>query len=129
MPSQKRKFGDIGEKEAEEFLVKSGYKILDRNYRVKNIGEIDLVAEKNNKLIFIEVKTRDAKHETSFPIGFSINEKKKRNLKRICQIYLIGRGISPNKNWQVDAVFVLVDLKMNSHSIEHLENILWEEYY
>ena len=129
MPSQKRKFGDIGEKEAEEFLVKSGYKILDRNYRVKNIGEIDLIAEKSNKLIFIEVKTRDAKHETSFPIGFSINEKKKRNLKRICQIYLIGRGISPNKNWQVDAVFVLVDLKMNSHSIEHLENILWEEYY
>ena len=129
MPSQKRKFGDVGEKEAEEFLIKNGYKILDRNYRVKNLGEIDLVAEKDNKLTFIEVKTRDVKHETSFPIGFSINEKKRRNLKRICQIYLIGKGVSPNKNWQVDAVFVLVDLKRNSHSIEHLENILWEEYY
>ena len=129
MLSLKRKFGDAGEKEAEDFLVKSDYKILDRNYRVKNLGEIDLIAEKNNKLIFIEVKTRDAKHETNYPIGYSINEKKRRNLKRICQIYLADKRISPSKNWQVDAIFVLVNFKDDSHSIQHLENILWEAYY
>lgn len=129
MPSLKRKFGDMGEKEAEEFLIANGYKILENNFRIKNLGELDIVAEKNNKLIFFEVKTRDAKHETSFPIGFSINERKRKNLKRICQLYLIERDIPQDREWQVDAIFVLVDLESNSHRIEHLKNILWEKYY
>lgn len=129
MPSAKRKFGDIGEKEAENFLIEKGYKILDRNYRIKNIGEIDIVAERGNKLFFCEVKTRDVKHETNFPIQYSINEKKRRNLNKACQIYLADKRISPNKEWQVDAIFLNVDLIKNFHKIDHLENILWEEYY
>ena len=129
MPSLKRKFGDMGEKEAEAFLVGNGYKILERNFRIKNLGELDIVAEKNGKLIFFEVKTRDAKHESSFPIGFSINERKRKNLKRIGQLYLIERNIPQDLDWQVDAIFVLVDLERDSYRIEQLKNILWEKYY
>ncbi len=129
MPSQKRKFGDIGEKYAEEFLIKKDYRILEKNYRIKNLGEIDIVAEKNDKLIFFEVKTRDIKHETAFPIGFSINERKRRNLARICQLYLTEKRIPFQRKWQVDAIFLLVDSTNGSSSIEHLENILWERYY
>ncbi|KKT77356.1 MAG: hypothetical protein UW74_C0043G0005 [Candidatus Giovannonibacteria bacterium GW2011_GWC2_44_8] len=128
MPSQKRKFGDIGEKEAESFLIKTGYRIIDRNYRIKNLGEIDLVGERKKKLFFFEVKTRDLKHELNFPIGFSIDNKKRRNLKRICQLYLADKKLS-NKEWQVDAIFVKVDFDNKNHMIEHLENILWERYY
>ena len=128
MPSIKRQFGDIGEREAEEFLVKSGYKILDRNYRIKNIGELDLVCEKKEGLIFFEVKTRSVKHETNFPIAFSINDKKRRNLKKICQLYLINKKVSLNKKWQVDAIFVKVD-ELGKFKVEHMENILWESYY
>lgn len=119
----------MGEKEAEEFLIACGYKVLERNFRIKNLGELDIVAEKNGKLVFCEVKTRDIKHESSFPIGFSINERKKRNLKRIGQLYLIERDIQQDKEWQVDAIFVLVDFENNSHRIEHLKNVLWEKYY
>ncbi len=61
MPSQKREFGDKGEREAEAFLIDRGYKILDRNYRIKNIGELDLIGEKNGKLFFFEVKIRKTK--------------------------------------------------------------------
>lgn len=129
MPSSKRKFGDIGEHEAEEFLLKSGYRILDRNYRMKNIGEIDLIGERDGKIFFFEVKTRDVKHETNFSVEFSINPKKKRNLKRICQIFLNEKGYKPEKEWQVDAIFVKVDFVNNSHSVSQLENILWEKYY
>lgn len=128
MPSKKRKFGDIGEKKAEDHLVKNGYKIIDKNFRIKNIGEIDIIAEKNNELFFIEVKTRSIKHETNFPIVFSINDKKRRNLKKICQLYLINKRVSPNKKWQVDAIFVKVD-NMGGFKIEHMANILWESYY
>lgn len=128
MPSIKREFGDIGEQKAENFLLKNGYEIIDRNYRVKNLGEIDIIAEKNNKLIFFEVKTRSIGHETNFPIEFSINHKKKKNLKRICQIYLNDKCGFTNKEWKVDALFVKVDHN-NKFAIDHLENILWEEYY
>lgn len=129
MPSQKRKFGDIGEREAENFLINGGYQILHRNYRIKNLGEIDLVGERKGLLTFFEVKTRDLKHDLNFPIAFSINEKKRRNLKRICQLYLDDKKYPPSKKWQVDAIFVKVDLNNNYHTVEHLENILWEKYY
>jgi len=129
MPSQKRKFGDLGEREAENFLVSKGYRIVVRNYRIKNLGEIDLVGERRRKLFFFEVKTRDLKYELNFPIGFSIDNKKRRNLKRICQLYLVDKRLPLNKEWQVDAIFVKFDFINNNHLIEHLENILWERYY
>lgn len=129
MPSSRRNFGDIGEREAERFLVSGGYRILDRNYRIKNLGEIDLVGEKDNRLTFFEVKTRDIKHEETFPIETSINFKKRKNMKRICQLYLNDRKYDHNKEWQADAVFVKVDFENNFHRVEHLENILWEKYY
>ena len=129
MPSQKRKFGDIGEKEAENFLEKNGYKIIARNYRVKNLGEIDLIGEKKDKLYFFEVKTRSVKHTTDFPIEYSINDKKRRNLNRICQIYLMEKKCHPDKKWQVDAIFIKIDEISNNFVIERLENILWERYY
>lgn len=129
MPSIKRKFGDTGERFAEEFLLKRGYKLLDRNYRIKNIGEIDLVAEKNNRLTFFEVKTRNAHHAATFPIELSINEKKRRNLKKICQLYLLHKDNYEKREWQVDAILINVDFDTNLRQIDHLENILWEEYY
>ena len=49
--SEKQKIGELGENIAVKFLVKQGFFILDRNY-TKKWGEIDIVAEKNNKLIF-----------------------------------------------------------------------------
>lgn len=129
MPSSKRKFGDIGEREAKEFLIRNGYRILGKNYRIKNIGEIDIVSEKGNKIHFIEVKTRDVKYEKDYPTEFSINTKKRRNLKRICQIYMLKHGYLAEKEWQVDAIFVKVNFANNNHIIEYLQNILWEKYY
>lgn len=127
MPSKKRQFGDIGEKEAENYLTNKGYDIIERNYRIKNLGEIDLVGEKNDKLYFFEVKTRNVKHETDFPIQLSINEKKRKNLRRICELYLIDKN-SQNREWQVDGVFINVGYN-GEYNIDHLENMLWERYY
>ncbi|MDO8637994.1 MAG: YraN family protein [Candidatus Daviesbacteria bacterium] len=49
--------GNQGEYLACEYLKKRGYKILERNYRIRG-GEIDIVAMDKNFLVFIEVKTR-----------------------------------------------------------------------
>ena len=54
--SKTQQTGEIGENIAVKFLVKHGYSILERNY-TKKWGEIDVIAEKEGKLYFIEVKS------------------------------------------------------------------------
>ena len=53
----KKFLGRAGEVKAGEYLKKKGYKILKTNYKT-HIGEIDLIAEDNGTVVFIEVKTR-----------------------------------------------------------------------
>ncbi|MFL5653068.1 MAG: YraN family protein, partial [Ktedonobacteraceae bacterium] len=49
--------GRTGERLAAEELARRGYRILEQNFRCSH-GEIDLVAEDEHDLIFVEVKTR-----------------------------------------------------------------------
>lgn len=53
----RKMLGREGEDRAARFLIKRGYKILERNYSTK-AGEIDLIALHQGEVIFIEVKTR-----------------------------------------------------------------------
>ena len=48
--------GNDGEKRAADFLIQNGYKIIDRKWRTKS-GEIDIIAMKDEVLVFVEVKT------------------------------------------------------------------------
>lgn len=52
-----KSFGISGESMAAEYLESKGYKLRERNYR-KPIGEIDLIVEKEELIIFVEVKSR-----------------------------------------------------------------------
>ncbi|MBQ3415155.1 MAG: YraN family protein [Clostridia bacterium] len=51
------KIGKYGEDVAIRYLLKNNYKILERNFRCKQ-GEIDIIANDKNEMVFIEVKTR-----------------------------------------------------------------------
>lgn len=57
MLTLKRIFGNKGEDAATTHLLKNGYTIIARNYSC-TMGEVDIIAAKNNILFFIEVKTR-----------------------------------------------------------------------
>lgn len=52
-----REIGYIGEQAVAEFLVSNGYTILERNFTIRG-GEIDIIAFKDGRLVFVEVKTR-----------------------------------------------------------------------
>jgi putative endonuclease len=66
--TSKMQTGQEGERKAAEYLISKGYKILERNYRHKR-AEIDLIAEKDGWLIFVEVKTRSSSY-FGFPEEF-----------------------------------------------------------
>lgn len=61
----KTKFGKYGEDLAARFLEKHGYKIIERNFRIRG-GEIDIVALEKNTLVIVEVKTRTS-HRFGLP--------------------------------------------------------------
>jgi len=67
--SEKRRLGNLGEDIAEMFLVKSGYKIIGRNY-LKKWGELDIIAKHNNEIVFCEVKSKVTRENS---IGNNIN--------------------------------------------------------
>lgn len=57
LPPDRHRIGQRGETLAAGFLQKQGYRILERNFRVKG-GEIDIIAQEKNTLVFVEVKAR-----------------------------------------------------------------------
>lgn len=77
--------GEEGEKEATSYLIKQGYKIICKNFRC-NQGEIDIVAENTEYLVFIEVKTR-----TSFKYGEAkeaVDKRKQKHIYEAAKYYL-----------------------------------------
>ncbi|HWE25293.1 MAG TPA: YraN family protein [Myxococcales bacterium] len=57
MSTQRQRLGDLGEQAAEKLLAASGYRIVARKHRCPR-GEVDLVAERGELLVFVEVRTR-----------------------------------------------------------------------
>ena len=73
-------FGGRGERAAERFLRRKGYRILGRNVRLA-VGEIDLIAEENGVIVFVEVKTRRGE-AAGHPVE-AVDEEKQRRLTRL----------------------------------------------
>lgn len=128
--SETQKTGEIGENIAVKFLVKHGYSILDRNY-TKKWGEIDIVAEKANKIYFIEVKSvaretlNGVLHETSLgrPED-NMHPWKLKRLSRTIQTYLLSKKIGEEKEWQVDLLVVFLDLKNKKARVKMVKDII-----
>jgi len=62
--TEKQKKGAWGEEKAASFLKQKGYEIVERNFKIHKVGEVDVIAYHNEHyfgktLCFIEVKTRD----------------------------------------------------------------------
>ena len=111
--------GKIGEDLAAKFLEEKGYNIIERNYRFGH-GELDIIAEKNNMLIFIEVKTK--KHgDFGDPINW-IKRGKQLQMGRIARGYLYERNIT-DRDCRFDVV--LVTWQDGLWKIDHLENAFW----
>lgn len=110
--------GQIGERVAQEYLKKRGYKILERNYK-KPWGEIDIIGQKDKKIIFFEVKT--LKKGEILPEE-KITFQKRKNILKMVQFYINSKKI--NSKWQIDLIAIEF-LTENKCRLRHLRNIIY----
>ena len=87
-----RKLGLYGEDLACKYLQAKGYVILERNFRCRRFGEIDIVASKAGVLSFIEVKTRRSSRYGK--PAEAVTLAKQRKIYRVAQYYLQMRGLA-----------------------------------
>jgi len=114
--------GRQAENQARDFLKKKGFRILEQNYRCR-FGEIDIVAEQGEELVFVEVrslgpKARHLPEET-------VDPGKQRKLSRTAQAYLQDRR-REDRPARFDVV--AVETGRGSPVLRHLPNAfdLWE---
>jgi len=128
--SETQKTGEIGENIAVKFLVKHNFSILDRNY-TKKWGEIDIIAEKDNKLYFIEVKSvsretlMNVNRETldQYKPEDNMHPWKIKRMARAIQTYLLSKNLT-DKEWQVDLLVIFLSLKDKSAKIKVVSDII-----
>lgn len=109
--------GNKGEDIACNYLKKLGFKIIERNFRIRG-GEIDIIAKDGEFLVFVEVKTRYSE-EYGLPIESITPWKIKFLLKSA--LFYIQKIKWGDKPYRLDAV--LIDFTTQNPQIELIKNI------
>lgn len=114
----KKLLGRLGERKAQKFLRKKGYKIIEKNY-VSKVGEADLIALYGDLLVFIEVKTR-----SSVAYGNpsdAVDYFKQKKYITLAETYLLLNKQYKDKCVRFDVVEVLND------EVKHLEGAFYAD--
>ncbi|PIQ69915.1 hypothetical protein COS55_03240 [Candidatus Shapirobacteria bacterium CG03_land_8_20_14_0_80_40_19] len=122
MKNQNYKKGKLGEQIARDYLIKKGYRIIRQNFQTR-FGELDIVAGKDNLLIFIEVKL---KVEADFGRPEEmITQKKLRQVKNTAEMFLMQEKtyLSNFKQYRIDAICIILNQDMTVKEIRHYENL------
>ncbi len=141
-----QKVGSLGEELAVKFLMKRGFRVLDRNYR-RSWGELDIVVKKGGKIHFVEVKalSQNIVSDETFPLDSRevsrsyirakvkkdrfrpeehMTSEKLKRLGRIVQTYLGEKHVSSETKWQFDVLTVLIDRESKKAKVECLEDVM-----
>lgn len=106
---------------AAQFLKDRGYSILDHNYQ-KPWGEIDIIAQKGDTIIFIEVKA-NAKYSANFDPELRANWSKLKKVDRTARTYLADKKFPSEQEWQIDIISVIFDKEKRKANIKHFKNV------
>ena len=114
--------GRTGERAAAEHLRQAGYEICDTNWRAGR-DELDIVALRGEVLHFVEVKTRRAGSLT--PPEAAVTPQKFRALTRAAVRYLAATGGQEEAQFDLAAVDVMPDGRMEVRLVEHAMEYNW----
>ncbi len=110
-----QELGIHGERTAEQHLISLGYRILARNWRWRK-GEMDLIAEQRQEIVFVEVKAR--RSQTYGSPEESITRAKREKLIQTAYAYLNSTN-RQDSEWRIDVI--AIDLKQDG-SVIRLEH-------
>ncbi|MBE5756747.1 MAG: YraN family protein [Clostridiales bacterium] len=111
----KKLLGRVGENKAVNHLKKEGYKILKTNYKTR-FGEADIIAEKDETIVFIEVKTR--KDSAFGAPSEAVNRTKQEKYKKVAEEFLLkNRFLERNSRFDV--------IEVENGEINHIIDAFW----
>ena len=119
--------GALGEQIAGDFLMKKGFRIIEKNYR-KPWGEIDIVAKKAGVMRFVEVKTvsremdRHVSREPSHEPEEMAHAFKLEKLSRVVETYMSANKL--DMEYQIDVVTVVLDSRKRIARCRLYEQVL-----
>ena len=112
-------FGRYGEQLVVRHLETIGYQIITTNWRCP-LGEIDIIAKKENILVFVEVRSRHA--ETTEQSFESVNKRKQTKLAALANEYIDTHKLD-EMMWRIDVIGVAIP-RSGKAIIEHVEDAL-----
>lgn len=125
---RRKEVGALGEKVAAEYLSRHGFSILDRNV-VRKTGELDLIAEKDDVLHFVEVKTiltdefpSEKEAEDEYDPSINLHEAKVRKVARTGEWYVAEKNWEGD--WQVDGCLVWLRRKDGMAKVSYLSQLV-----
>lgn len=116
MLNQKQSLGKEGERIAERYLKKKGYRLVERNYRCP-AGELDLIALDRRVIVFVEVKTRSG-DRFGVPLE-SVHQRKQQKMIKTALFFL-----SQHRLHHREARFDVLGISFSGLEpmVEHIEN-------
>lgn len=106
--------GKIGEDRAAKLLIDKGYQLLDRNWKIGDL-EMDIIAQQEDTIVFVEVKTRKSDHWGA-PES-AVDELRKRRLTACANAYLKFKRL--DNPWRFDIISII--LNEEQEEINHIE--------
>ena len=119
--------GAVGEEIASKFLERKGYTIVEMNYR-KPWGEIDIIAEKDRIVHFVEVKAVSRKvtdvisREMDYRPEELVTEGKLKKVARTAVLYMENKR--DEREYQIDVIGVLMDVEKRMAKCRFFEQVL-----
>lgn len=111
--------GKWGEKQAVYYLKSNRYRIRGERIRVGRHDELDIIAEQNDIMVFVEVKTR---RNEQYGRPFSaVNKDKRKRLSRAVLTYLKKKKLTPDYI-RFDVIEVIGEPGGDPPEIRHIEN-------
>lgn len=111
--------GRLGETEAARYLQENSFKLLHTNFRSK-VGELDIVAKKNDTVVFVEVKSRIG--DIRGKPYEAVTPRKISHIKRAAHAYLLQNDIN-NAPLRIDVVSIEYNQDLTIKELKHFENI------
>lgn len=122
MPHQRQTLGALGEKVAQEYLERLGYKKVAQNWHAGRYGEIDLIMIDGNELVFVEVKTR-ASADFGYPEQ-AVNIFKQKKLIGAAQAFLSQHPQLPTIP-RFDVIAILLSTGNKITDIKHYKRLIF----